>query len=100
MNEIVVAVLSSSVLASLISGIFQYINNKKNKQDKMEVGIRLLLLATIRQEGDRLCQKGKISRDEYHAFFASYDAYKALGGDGWADGVRDKINMLERDFTD
>ena len=32
MNEIVVAVLSSSVLASLISGIFQYINNKNARK--------------------------------------------------------------------
>lgn len=97
--ELTIAILGSSVLASIISGIFQIVNNRKNKQSKMEKGICLLLLSAIRQDGERLCSQGKVSQEEYKIFMAEYDAYKSLGGDGWADGVKDHVNLLERDFT-
>lgn len=98
MSDVVIALLGSSVLASLISGTFQLINNRKSKQSKMEDGIKLLLLSAVINDGEKIYSKGNISRDEYHSFMATYNAYKALGGDGWADGVKNKIETMERDF--
>ena len=96
--EMTIAILSSSVLATIISGIFQLINNRKNKTTKLETGMSLLLLASIKTDGKQLIEQGTVSKDDYDAFFAKYNAYKSLGGDGWADGIKAKVDILERDF--
>jgi hypothetical protein len=44
--------------------------------------------------------QGTVSREEYAIFNASYQAYKELGGDGWADGVKASVDTLKRDFQD
>lgn len=98
--EITIAILGSSVLATIISGVFQIINNRKNKTTKLEQGMSLLLLASIKADGKQLTEQGKVSKDDYDAFCAKYHAYKSLGGDGWADGIKAKVDILERDFDD
>ncbi|MCR5725979.1 MAG: hypothetical protein K6G24_00785 [Lachnospiraceae bacterium] len=98
--EMTIAILSSSVLATIISGIFQLINNRKNKTTKLEAGMSLLLLASIKTDGKQLIEQGKVSKDDYDAFCAKYNAYKSLGGDGWADGIKQKVDMLERCLDD
>lgn len=96
--EITIAIISSGALATIISGIFQLVLARKQRIGKMENGIKLLLLSALQQDGKRLIDQGKVSRQDYDIFCAEYDAYKSLGGDGWADGVKQKVDILERDF--
>lgn len=98
MNEIVLAVLGSGVISTIISCIFQYANEKKSKQDQFEEGISLLLLSSLKRDAKDLIEKGHINKNDYDSFMATFRAYKSLGGDGWADGVRDQINVLKKDF--
>ena len=95
--EIILAVLGSGVISTIISCVFQYMNQKKSKQTKFEKGMSLLLLSSLRRDGKDLTAQRKISKSDYDSFMATYDAYKSLGGDGWADGIRDKVEILERD---
>ena len=95
--ELTIAMLGSSVLATIISGIFQIVNNKKNKTTKLENGMSLLLLSSIKADGKQLADQGKMTKDDYDAFCAKYEAYKSLGGDGWADGIKAKVDKLDRD---
>lgn len=97
-KEFIIAVLSSGVLSTLISCIFQTINNKKNKNTQFEEGMSLLLLSSLKRDGKDLTTQGKVSKNDYDSFVATYNAYKALGGDGWADGIKAKVDMLERDY--
>ena len=99
-TQIIIAVLSSGVLSTIIGCIFQIWNNRKKKLNKLEEGICLLLLSDIRQTGKKLIEQGKVTREEYAVFNASYQAYKELGGDGWADGVKASVDNLKRDFED
>ena len=62
--------------------------------------MRLLLLSDVRAMGKKLIDQGSVTREEYAVFNASYDAYKELGGDGWADGVKHNVDNLKRDFED
>ena len=98
--ELVLGILGSGVISTLISCIFQIINNKKQKLGRFEEGMKLLLLSDVRANGKKLIEQGKVTREEYAIFNASYQAYKDLGGDGWADGVKAKVDILERDFED
>ena len=99
-TELIIAILSSGVLSTIIGCVFQIINNRKRKLNKLEEGICLLLLSDIRANGKKLIDHGTVSREEYAIFNASYQAYKELGGDGWADGVKSNVDMLKRDFED
>ena len=98
--QIILAVLGSGVISTIISCIFQYINQKKNKQTQLEEGMSLLLLSSLKRDGKELMSQGKISKNDYDSFCATYNAYKALGGDGWADGIKAKIDIMERDCND
>ena len=98
--ELVLGILGSGVISTLISCIFQIANNKKQKLGRFEEGMKLLLLSDVRANGKKLIEQGKVTREEYAIFNASYQAYKDLGGDGWADGVKAKVDILERDFED
>ena len=98
--ELVLGILGSGVISTLISCVFQAMNNKKQKLGRFEEGMKLLLLSDVRANGKKLIEQGKVTREEYAIFNASYQAYKDLGGDGWADGVKTKVDLLERDFED
>ena len=98
--ELVLGILGSGVISTLISCIFQTVNNKKQNLGRFEEGMKLLLLSDVRANGKKLIEQGKVTREEYAIFNASYQAYKDLGGDGWADGVKAKVDILERDFED
>ena len=98
--QLTLAIISSGVLSTLISCIFQLWNNRKKKLGKLEEGMRLLLLSDVRAMGKKLIDQGSVTREEYAVFNASYDAYKELGGDGWADGVKHNVDNLKRDFED
>lgn len=98
--QIILAVLGSGVISTIISCVFQYINQKKNKQTQLEEGMSLLLLSSLKRDGKELLAQGKVSKNDYDSFCATYNAYKALGGDGWADGIKAKIDIMERSFED
>ena len=98
--QIILAVLGSGVISTIISCIFQYINQKKSKQTQFEEGMSLLLLSSLKRDGKELLAQGKVSKNDYDSFCATYNAYKALGGDGWADGIKAKIDNMERDCND
>ena len=98
--QIILAILGSGVISTIISCVFQYINQKKNKQTQLEEGMSLLLLSSLKRDGKELLAQGKVSKNDYDSFCATYNAYKALGGDGWADGIKAKIDIMERSFED
>ena len=99
-TQLIIAVLSSGVLSTIIGCVFQIVSNRKKKLNKLEEGICLLLLSDIRANGKKLIDQGTVSREEYAIFNASYQAYKELGGDGWADGVKTSVDLLKRDFQE
>lgn len=95
--EIILAVLGSGVISTIISCIFQIVNEKKSKMTQFEEGMSLLLLSSLKRDGKDLMAQGKVGKNDYDSFLATYKAYKSLGGDGWADGIKAKVDMLERD---
>lgn len=101
--EIILGFLGSGAVGTLISCIFQYINKKKDKQIEillkqkdLEKGLSLLLLSTLKRDGNDLKSQGSVSKPDYDAFMETYKAYKALGGDGWADGIKNDVEALDR----
>ena len=98
MKEILIAIISSGLLSGVLATLVTTISNKKMKEredDKnLKIGLRLVLLYTLKRDGRDAIQKGEISKEDYEAFLASYNAYKALDGDGWADKVFNQVGAL------
>jgi len=98
MKDIILAIIGSGMLSGLLATIVSTINsNKQKKKDnsvKLETGLRLILLSTLKRDGKDAILKGSISKEDYEAFLASYNAYKALDGDGWADKVLKQVSEL------
>ena len=98
--EIVLAVLGSGVISTIISCIFQIINEKKSKRTQFEEGMSLLLLSSLKRDARDLILQGSISKNDYDSFMATYKAYKTLGGDGWADSVKEEVVTLRKNYKD
>ena len=98
MKDIILAIIGSGMFSGVVATVISTINsNKQKKKDdtkKLEVGLRLILLSTLKRDGNDLINSGKLSKEDYEAFLASYNAYKALDGDGWADKVLKQVSEL------
>lgn len=94
--EVVIAILGSGVISTLISCLFQIHSDKKKRLDKFEEGMSLLLLSAMKTSGKAILADGTVTKNDYDSFCATFNAYKSLGGDGWADGIKKQVDALEK----
>jgi len=96
MTAIVLAILGSAVLSACISGIFYYIANKDKREEKDTYGLRIasltkglqmLLLGELERQANKYTDKMSITSEERKWFLETYEAYKNLGGNGYADDM-------------
>lgn len=94
MIEIVCAVLGTGVLTTVLNRIFTLRDRKQNTDDGLKVGVRLLLLDSIKRQGKEYISDKQISHKDLESFIDMYNAYHALGGDGYADAVYKQVSKL------
>lgn len=95
--EIVLAILGSSALASLISGVISLIANRKKQETGVEAGVRILLYDRIKYLGIKYIERGYITHDEYEDLGRMHDVYhSALNGNGFLDNIMEQVNELPR----
>ncbi len=92
---IIIAVLSSSVLNSILAFIFAQIKEKNDKNSKSVRAERLTLLFIIKSCGIRHIKDGNISETDFKALEETYNLYKELGGDGYADKIFNSVKELD-----
>lgn len=93
--DIILAFLGSSALASLISGIFSLITNKKSTDDDIKAGLRILLYHQIKEFGRRAIAQGSISSDDLEDFLRMHQIYHdKLEGNGFLDDLVKKVTHL------
>lgn len=111
MKEIVIAIISSGLFSGGMAALISLISNVRTRKEMQEFsknynakqlqeGLKLLLLSSLKRDGKDAINQGSISKTDYEAFLASYNAYKALEGDGWADKVFDQVKQLPVDLND
>lgn len=95
--DILLAVLGSSALASLISGIFSLAANRRKQESGVEAGVRILLYDRIKHLGTKYIEQGYITNDEYEDLVRIHDVYhNALGGNGFLDDIMNQVRRLSR----
>lgn len=95
--EILITVLSSSAVASLVSGIFSLLSSKQKKEDGIEAGVRILLYDRIKYLGIRHIERGYISNEDYEDLVKMHLVYHdSLKGNGFLNDVMDQVKKLPR----
>lgn len=95
MKEIIIAIIGSGALSALVSGAIQLINGKRKAKKGIEQAVSFLILGELERQFDKLIAKGHATRKDMKRFREVYDAYKKLGGDGYADDMFEAVKELE-----
>lgn len=95
--EVLLAVIGSSAMASIISGIFSLIKDRKSKDDGLEAGVRILLYDRIKHLCRKYCEAGHISSDDYEDLIKMHQVYhNNLHGNGFLDSEMESVGELPR----
>ena len=93
--DILIAALSSSALAAIISGIFALLSARQKKNNGIEAGVRILLYDQIKDRGNHFVERGYVTRDEYEDLIKMHEVYHtALDGNGYLDNLMLEVNRL------
>lgn len=93
MSSTLNTLLSCGVMVAFVNGIIELVkylihrhDKKRGKTDSQTVAIRFCLLGEFERYCQYLIDRGTPPEViEFHKAQEMYDAYKALGGDGYAD---------------
>lgn len=93
--NILIAALSSSALAAVISGVFALLLARQKKGNGIEAGVRILLYDQIKYRGNHFIERGYVTRDEYEDLIKMHEVYHtALDGNGYLDNLMLEVNRL------
>lgn len=95
--EVLLAVIGSSAMASVISGIFGLIKDRKSKDDGLEAGVRILLYDRIKHLCLKYCEAGCISSGDYEDLIKMHQVYhNNLHGNGFLDSEMASVGRLPK----
>ena len=93
MNEWV-QLLLAFVGGGALTAIIEIIRNSVDKKSAKNVALQFLLLQYIREEAQKHLDEEKISSDDLKMWLEMHKTYKRLGGNGYADELKNKITRL------
>lgn len=95
--EIILAILGSSALAAVISGIFGLLVSRQHKENGVAAGVRILLYERIKFLGTHYVEKGYVSNDDYEDLLKMHRVYHSpLKGNGFLDDIMEQVKKLPR----
>lgn len=92
--EILIAIIGSSALAALISGIFTLIAAKKQRKTDYGEAIMVLLWNELDGQCKRYIEEGHITADDMNRILKMHKCYKSLGGNGYLDTLMSNVKNL------
>ena len=93
--DILIAALSSSALAAVISGVFTLLSARQKKNNGIEAGVRILLYDRIKDRGNHFVERGYVPRDEYEDLIKMHEVYHIeLDANGYLDNLMLEVNRL------
>lgn len=92
---IVVALLGSTGLSALVTGLFARSREKKRKHDGVQAGVRMLLYDRIKHLGMKYLADGCVKPDALEDLIAMHKIYQnELGGNGFLDKIMKDVRAL------
>ena len=88
--QIILAFIGGGALTAII----EIIRTTVDKKSAKNVALQFLLLQYIREEAQRHIAEEKISSEDLRMWLEMHKTYKRLGGNGYADELKNKITRL------
>lgn len=96
MDQIIIAVLGSSLLSTLISTIVTQINRRQDKKSGYNKAMRLVLKDRLRYLCEHYISQGWIYSDELDDIIVMHACYHTdLEGNGYLDTLMSRVKALE-----
>jgi len=92
--EFILAFISGGALMAIIEIVRSIVEKKSAKT----TALQFLLLRYVREEATDLIRRGSIKPEGLKRWLEMYQTYKRLGGNGYADELKDKIARLPLDL--
>ena len=91
-----IAIISSSALSAIISGLFSMAASKRKKHDAVTAGVRQLLYDRIKHLCKDHLSRGYIASNDLEDLRRMHKIYHDdLGGNGFLDNLMDAVGRLE-----
>lgn len=94
MKEIIIALIGSGILSTLITVITGRIAQKGRTDKDVRHALKMLLYDQLKEEAQRLISAGEAEAEELEGWSEAFEAYKALGGDGFIDTLCTRVSVL------
>ena len=95
MTEIIIAVISSSALSAIISGVFTMAIRRSERRTGALAGIKILLYDRIKYLCEKYISLGLIPLDKLEDLMKMHGIYHDdLGGNGFLDDQMEKVKAL------
>lgn len=91
-NAIIIAMVGSSAFTVVVNAIIELLKNIFGNKSRTSKAINFCLLYSIQNYGKELLDKGVIYAEEYKQFCEMYHTYKALGGNGYIDRLKEEVD--------
>lgn len=95
-KTIIIAIISSGALSTLISGLFSIWRSKKEREDGITAGVRMLLYDRVKFLGKRYLEKSQVTIEELEDLVEMHRIYHSLGGNGFLDSIMDSVKRLPK----
>lgn len=94
-TTIIVAIISSGLLSTIITGLFSIFKDKKHKESGIEKGVRQLLYQSIKLKCKEYISRGNISDEELNDLIVEHGIYHTdLNGNGYLDELMNAVKRL------
>ena len=95
-KEIIIAILSSGVLSTLITGAFSVWKSRKEREDGVTAGVRMLLYDRVKFLGKKYLERSQVTIEELEDLVEMHRIYHSLGGNGFLDSIMDSVKRLPK----
>lgn len=94
--DLIIAIVASGVLSTLISNLFARSQRKKQKEDGVALGTRMLLYMQIKSQGLKYIEAGEITSDELEDLIEAHKIYhNELNGNGFLDNIMKQVGNVK-----
>lgn len=93
---VLLSVLGSSAFSSVVTLLVNRAFARKDRKSAETRATMYNLLTNLQNEARRIVNKGYIDHREYNQFLDMYKCYKDMGGDGYADDLKEQVDMINK----
>ena len=94
-TEILIAILGSGVLSTLISGLFTFLQSRRDAKNATALGVKSVLQDRIKWLGKQHIKRGCITFEDLEDLIKMHEVYHdKLKGNGYLDKVMTEVKAL------